>query len=403
MYIIWYFAFLLENKYTNHSSSYMKAYHFLFFTLIAMSIACKKASKLPETGTPPVVVVPKDTTKKDTTKVIVQPKRLKIDSIRKDLARKFRINILSDSVWRDSTGVSYLVELMEYLDDAVITLGPLADDSQIFAGSLVKGKSIADFSFKPLTGYALAPLDVLPSDWTFDIIDKMQVSKKTMDDYLQKQMSRSGTRQISPMYVSDGEAFVNYAEISIYQRYAWDFSNLLNLKAGEIRRIKKKTGFFSVADLFAFDIATHTSEEGNFFAPGVNPASVPDEPIIIRVVSYGRAATIAIESDASFDQVKAAFNGARTKNLSADHRSLLQNAKITTFARGFNANDVNQLKNLKGAELVEKYCAMVGPAASTISPKDYGAPINMMITKVDKNNNSFHKIRFKYRFDFPIK
>jgi hypothetical protein len=160
---------------------------------------------------------------------------------------------------------------MEYPDDAIITLGPLADDSQIFAGSLVKGKSIADFSFKSLTGYALAPLDVLPSDWTFDIIDKMQISKKTMDDYIQKQMNRGGVRPVSPIYVSDGEAFANYAEISLHQRYAWDFSNLLNLKSGEIRRITKKTGFFSVADLKSFDIAAYTMD-GSFFAPGVNPA-----------------------------------------------------------------------------------------------------------------------------------
>jgi hypothetical protein len=125
--------------------------------------------------------------------------------------------------------------------------------------------------------------------------------------------------------------------------------------------------------------------------------------MMIRVVSYGRAAAIAIESDASFDQVKAAFSRARTKNLSADDRILLQNAKIITFVRGFNTNDMNQLKNLKGAEHLEKYCAMVGPVANTISPKDYGAPIDLMISKGTTDNNAFHTLRFKYRLDFPIK
>jgi len=54
----------------------MKTCNILFLILIAMSIACKKAPKLPEPGIPPVVT-PKDTTKKDTTKVVVRPKRLR--------------------------------------------------------------------------------------------------------------------------------------------------------------------------------------------------------------------------------------------------------------------------------------------------------------------------------------
>jgi hypothetical protein len=61
----------------------MKTYYFFFFMLIAVFIACKKAPKLPETGVPPVIVTPKDTTK-----VIVPTKTKKIDSIRKAFALK---------------------------------------------------------------------------------------------------------------------------------------------------------------------------------------------------------------------------------------------------------------------------------------------------------------------------
>ncbi|NQX41563.1 Thiol-activated cytolysin [Pedobacter steynii] len=366
-----------------------------------MSIACKKAPKHPETGTPPVIVVPKDTTKKDTTKVIVQPKRLKIDSIRKDLSGRSIIRVMSDSVWRDSTGVTFFVELKDYPDISTIVLGPVADDSQVYPGALIKGKSLADFSFKALTGYALAPVDVLPSDWSFDLVDNMPISKKSMEDYIKKQMTRGGTRKVHAMAGTIGEPFENYAEISLNQRHSWDFSNLLNVKPGENRRIKKKTGLYSSATLRIFGITTYP-KEGKFFAPEVNPASIPDEPLVVRDVTYGRTATIAIESDAPFAEIKSAFNAAEEKSLNASHRSLLQNATITIFVRGFSTGDTNHLKSLRGAEQVEKYFAMIA-AANTVSVNDYGAPVELMTSNATSTDNSFHRYQYKYRLDYPIK
>jgi hypothetical protein len=38
---------------------------------------------------------------------------------------------------------------------------------------------------------------------------------------------------------------------------------------------------------------------------------------------------------------------------------------------------------------------MVGPVANTISPKDYGAPIDLMISKGTTDNNAFSHSAFQ--------
>lgn len=379
----------------------MKTCHFLFFTLIAMSIACKKASKLPETGIPPVVVIPKDTTKKDP---LVRTKTLKIDSIRKAFALKSSksiFNTISDSVWRDSTGVTFLVELRDNELSSTISLGPVADERQIFPGALIKRKSVDDFSFAPLTGYALAPLTIYSSDYSFDILENVTASKKVIDDYIKKQLDRAGPRQINSAQYSSGQSFENYGEISLFSRYNWDFSSLLNLKPGENRKIKKKTGLYSTIELSLFSVTAETPMTGHFFGQGVNPTSIPDNPLVVMDVTYGRTATIAFESDAPYNDIQSAFNRVMNKSATANDLSLFQNATITTFARGFKPADMNQLKNAKGAELVERYRAMIESGGNS-SANEYGAPIAIMLGKAAETGTPFFKHKSKHRLDYPI-
>lgn len=375
----------------------MKKHYFLFWMLPAVFLACKKDPKLPDPVEPPVVVVPKDTTKTD--KGI---KTKKIDSIRKAvLLRSTRsiFDISSDSVWKDSTGITFRVEMKD--PETSVTLSPSADYNQVFPGSLIRGKSVDDFSFKPLTGYGAPFLNIIPTDHTFDLVDKMSISKKSFDDYIRKQLTRGGSEQIESAFFSSGDPFENYAEISIYSRYSWDISNFLNLKPGENRKIKKKNGLYSTLDMSLFSITAYALPDGNFFAPGTNPTAVPDDPLVVRDVTYGRMATIAIESDASFKEIHAAFAAARTKNMSAEHRSLLQNAIVTPFVRGFNVDRMNQLKNFKGAELVEKYLELI-ESGGTVSVNDYGAPIKVLLSKADLWEGPFYRHHFKYRLDYPV-
>lgn len=376
----------------------MKNHYFLFFMLTAMFIACKKAPKLAEKTDPPVVVVPKDTTK------IVSTKTIKIDSIRKAFAlrsSKSIFNTISDSVWKDSTGITFLVELRDGETSSTFSLGPVVDERQLFPGSLIKGKSLDDFSFTPLTGYVLAPVTIYSSDYSFDILENVNASKKVIDDYIKKQLERAGSKQINSAQYSSGQPFGNYGEISLFSYYSWDFSSLLNLKPGEHRKIKKKNGLYSTVTLSLFSVTAETPMTGHFFGPGVNPASVPDHPLMIIDVTYGRSALIAFESDAPYNDIQSAFNRMMNKTATANDLSLFQNATITTFARGFKPDDMNQLKNAKGAELVERYRIMV-EAGGNRSANEYGVPIQLILGKASEISAPFFKHKSKHRLDYPI-
>jgi len=379
----------------------MKTYYFLLFMLIAVSTACKKAPKLEEKTDPPVVVIPKDTTKKDPA---IRTKTLKIDSIRKAFAlrsSKSIFNTISDSVWKDSTGVTFLVELRDGETASTLSLGPVVDERQLFPGSLIKGKSVDDFSFTALTGYALAPVTIYSSDYSFDILENVNASKKVIDEYIKKQLEHSGSKQINSAQYSSGQSFGNYGEISLFSRYSWDFSSLLNLKPGEHRRIKKKNGLYSTINLSLFSVTAETPMTGYFFGPGVNPAGIPDNPLMILDVTYGRTALIAFESDAPYNDIQSAFNRMMNETATANDLSLFQNATITTFARGFKPADMNQLKNAKGAELVERYRIMVESGGNR-SANEYGVPIEVILGKAAEIGAPFFRHKSKHRLDYPI-
>ena len=373
----------------------MKKYYFLLFIPTVLFISCKKSAELPPV-IDPVVVVPKDTIIPGSVKI------KKIDSIRNSFKNNTgKYVLLSDSVWADHNGITLRVQMK---GDYVLSNFAVQSliEPRIFPGSMIKGNTIVDLGYAPLTGYQQIPLRIYSTSPSFNIISKEVLpSVAATKAFIKESLEPVNGGQVDQFNFQNGTPFQNYSEISINTRTTWDFSNLVILKNGDNGHIKKKNGFYVNFDLSIFSIMSDpVTASGSFFAPGINVAAIPDNPQIISSVTYGRKAIIAIESDADFAQIKSAFQATANQSATAADQQILKESTITIYMNGFKKNDTDNIKTLEGYDKVSLFIKTL-LASGKYTKEDYGVPVEFTCNGV--SDFSTARFGFKYRLDFPVK
>lgn len=371
----------------------MKHYFALFLLFSTVFMACKKGDKLEPTPPPPTTPPP--------VKPVASTKTFKIDSIRSIVQKNGSYTALSDSIWADSAGISFKVQMRDEAAEAALSF-PATENTAIFPGALLQGNSIGTSSYKSfvLSSYKQNPLVIYSSSPSFDpLMTKLIPSLSGTTDFIKTSLKTDG-KQINSLTYTNGTEFRNYSEITMSTRKNWDFSSLVIRKAGDKGHIKKKTGFYVNFELALFDIAVDfPASDYKIFEAGVDPASISGDPVYVNDVVYGRTAIIAIESDAAFQEIKAAFQAAQTGKESAEDKKILQEAVITIYMRGFKTDEVSRIQTAQGYDRVSLFTKAL-LAAGTYSNTDYGVPISFYVSKITDYTNIRYK--FKYRLDFSI-
>lgn len=360
--------------------------------LLSMLVfACKKGEQPEPPVTTPPVVPP-----------IVKPggssKTFKIDSVKSVVRKNDFYKVISDSVWADSTGISFKVQVNDNIPETALYF-PNTNNATVYPGSLLQKTNIEDLSYKPFTpvGSKQKPMVIFSSATGFTPFSTTIVPSAAGTENFIKTAFKGNGKGTTDFSYTNGSEFKNYSEITMAQRINWDFSSLVIHKPGDKGQIKRKTGFYVRYRLSLFDLSVdwQASGDGQMF----EPALTTGDPIFVSQVVYGRTAIIAVESDATFQQIKQCFVNVQSGKETADDKKILQDAIITTYMRGFKTDDINNIQAAKGYDKVNLFTkAMI--AGGTYSPADYGAPINFYVNKIEDNHPVV--FRFNYRLDFSI-
>lgn len=362
--------------------------------LASLCLACKKDPKVTPDPVGPVTV-PVDTGK---TAPIKSTKFAKIDSIRKVISAKATYDVLSDSVWADSAGITFRVQAKGSFMTNQFSPTPLSKN-RIYPGSLLKGNTILNQKYEALTGYPQNAVTIYSSLLSVELFSTAVPSLGETTKYIKAFLGNSTGGQVDAISFSNGSSFTNYSEISINTGTSWDFSSLAILRPADNGHIKKKNGFYATIDLSLFSVLLDPTSEGGYFAPGTNIGSIPDNPVIIEGVTYGRTAIVAIESDEDFNTIKTAFQSVLNNESAAATQKLLNEATITLYMEGFNETETRNVKTATGYTQLSLFSTAVKNSGS-YSANDYGSPIRFFAGTIADNTSV--KYGFNYRLDYPI-
>lgn len=226
----------------------------------------------------------------------------------------------------------------------------------IYVGAVYTAKSIEDLTYNWIS----KPVEPIFVSYTFpryyfDEIQRPSVS--AMYRSLNKAVeSPQFTGKQSLAFEYDMRQFFKYSELKLAFGANIDIAGLFKLDASvNSTNIKSTSGLFARVVQKNFSIVMDYPYDGNIFLNNDDLESVAaDSPIYINSIIFGRMAVIAIESDYSFNELKAAVKASFSAgivggeiNISAEHKKILQESTMRLFVSGGAGQDV--------AKIVEGY------------------------------------------------
>lgn len=226
----------------------------------------------------------------------------------------------------------------------------------IYVGAVYTAKSIEDLTYNWIS----KPVEPILVSYTFpryyfDEIQRPSVS--AMYRSLNKAVeSPQFTGKQSLAFEYDMRQFFKYSELKLAFGANIDIAGLFKLDASvNYTNIKSTSGLFARVVQKNFSIVMDYPYDGNIFLNNEDLESVAaDSPIYINSIIFGRMAIIAIESDYSFNELKAAVKASFSAgivggeiNISAEHKKILQESTMRLFVSGGAGQDV--------AKIVEGY------------------------------------------------
>lgn len=226
--------------------------------------------------------------------------------------------------------------------------------SNIYVGAVYEGATINNLSFIPIKK-KLDPIDVTYSfpRYYFDTIERP--SHSSMVKSLQAAIDSpyfSGKQLESFEY--DFRQFTSYNELKLAFGANVDVANIFKIDASaNYEKIEAKSGLFARVVQKNFSVIMDYPYDGNVFENDDDYYGVAQkDPVYVNSITYGRMGIIAIESEASYESLKAAFKAALTVgkfggelNLSAENKSILEQATIRTLVTSGASDDVCQVFN----------------------------------------------------------
>ena len=228
--------------------------------------------------------------------------------------------------------------------------------NNIYLGAVYTAKSVEDLSYDWIS----KPVDPIDVSFTFpryffDEIQRPSVSA----------MYRSLNKAVeSPQFVGkqslafeyDMRQFFKYSELKLAFGANLNIASIFKLDASvNYTNIKSKSGLFARVVQKNFAMIMDYPYDGNIFLNNDDLQGVlSDSPVYVNSIIFGRMAIIAIESDYSFNELKAAVKASFSAgvvggeiNISAEYKKILQESTMRLFVSGGIGQDV--------AKIVEGY------------------------------------------------
>jgi len=267
----------------------------------------------------------------------------------------------------------------------------------IFPGSLLKGNSIQNMDFKPISA-SVKPVTVSMSipalnKKTAFTIDQPSLSKtrQLVQDYIQSaDFTQNGTLSYSV------EQFTSYDELKVAfgsnvntRSLFGKNSSSTNIEEG---MISKRSGFYVkfYQTSFTLDMdipAGSLVNDNNFDSGGV-------EPVYVSSISYGRMGVLSIETNEQADTAKKTINETFSKLFVNGESSLTQEEKNFLNGADFNLYLIGG-SGVTAVQSFQGYAAFVNHIAKgTFSKSQPGVPIFCSYSYL--NDNSPVKTTFKF-------
>lgn len=281
----------------------------------------------------------------------------------------------------------------EYLNESTEMV---VTDPRCFLGKVYFADKIRTLEFATLLDIPLKPITatfMFPGYYT----ETFAPNASTMAKALQNAVNNpyfSGEQSASFEY--DYRAFSHYNELKLAFGADVNVSKVLGINVDvKHNRVQRKTGMCIRLLQRYFTVVADYPEDGNIFTTeaGLQKA-LPRDPVYVGTVSFGRMAIIAIESEADYKDLQAAFKAAVTAKvvngtLSVDAKSkaILDESEMHLLVSGGMANDVAKI--VKGPS--ELYNFIKNGANFTRST--HGVPISF--TGAYASDHSIFKVFFK--------
>lgn len=221
--------------------------------------------------------------------------------------------------------------------------------NNIYLGAVYTAKSIEDLSFDWISN----PVDPIDVSYTFPryFFDEIQrPSVSAMYRSLNKAIeSPQFTGKQSLAFEYDLRQFYKYSELKLAFGANINVAGIFKLDASvNYEKIKSKSGLFARVVQKNFSMIMDYPYDGNIFLNNDDMSSLLSKnPVYINSIIFGRMAIIAIESNYSYDELKAAVKASFSVgvvggelNLSAEYKKILQESTMRLLVSGGAGQDV---------------------------------------------------------------
>ena len=254
----------------------------------------------------------------------------------------------------------------------------------IYIGAVYEGASVNDLTLKTIEK-AVDPIDILytfPGSY-FDTIEKPSYS--TMTESLDAALASptfSG-KQLESFGYDICNEFSSYSKLKLSFGADVDIAKLFDLdESANSDKIKAKTGLCARIVQKNFSIVMDYPE-GNVFANDDDYEAVASkDPVYVNSITYGHMAIVAIESEASFKSLKAAFRAAITAdkiggqlNISPENKEILKNSTIRIYI-------CDDAKTFTGFDKFHDFIASLGE----FTAENPGRPIFFTANRVEDDS-----------------
>lgn len=224
--------------------------------------------------------------------------------------------------------------------------------SNIFVGGIYTAASIQDLSFSFINSLAKS-IDVSYTfpRYYFDHIERPSISGmyRSLNKAVESP-SFIGKQSLSFEY--DFREFSYYSELKLAFGANVSVGSIFKLDASlEKEKIKSTSGLFARIVQKNFSLIMDYPENGNvFFNEADLNKNLIKSPVYINSIIFGRMAILAIESNYSYDMLKAAFKASLSSgivdadlNITAQQKKILQESQIKLFVSGGASQDVAKI------------------------------------------------------------
>lgn len=309
------------------------------------------------------------------------------------IERNTRSIVTEDSVWLDGFGKTIKVQ-----SDESVVLPNL--HRFIYPGSILRGNSISDLNYKPITTAKIKPIVVsvsLPTNQGSATIDRPSLS--VTRQFISDMIRQDNVGEQNATFNYSIEKFTSYHELKTafganVETGALFWNESSSTSTNE-RKISKQTGLYIkfVQRNFTLDmdLPVGTIIDGSLTAEETGGYS----PVYVSSVAYGRLGILTLETDELSDYalsvVKETFRKVfvnKESTLTTEERRVIDNAVMKLYLIGGSGD--TGVKTVTGVQAFINHISQGG----TFTADNPGVPIYCSFSYLSDNSNV--KTHFKY-------